>query len=65
MDKKKESYEYGKRAFNRGLKCVPAWDKEFLDNIIKGLKVGEGIQYGKAWLKGWTEANLKDESWKY
>jgi hypothetical protein len=60
-NKIKLSYEYGKKAFNNGLKCVPAWDKEFLETIIEGLKNGEGIPYTKAWLKGWHEANLKQE----
>lgn len=55
------AYEYGKKAFHNGLKCIPAHDKEFLEKFIAGLKVGEGIQFTKAWLKGWHNENLKKE----
>lgn len=55
------SYEYGRLAFEKGKKCVPAWDKDFCENILAGLKNGESIKYLKAWSKGWTDANLKAE----
>lgn len=53
--------EYGKQAFLKGIKCIPAHDKEFLENCIKGLPVGHGaIKLMKEWTAGWTQENLKD-----
>ncbi len=52
-------FEYGVRAFERGISCAPALDNEFLETHIKGLKVGEGgAELMKEWLAGWTKANL-------
>jgi hypothetical protein len=52
-------YECGVLAFHKGLKCVPAWDQEFLNTHIAGLQVGEGLPLYDEWLKGWTFANLE------
>lgn len=54
---REKAYNFGVEAFNRGERCVPAHDKEFL-KILEGLKVGEGIPLLKAWNKGWTDKNL-------
>lgn len=52
-------FEYGAKAFERGISCAPALDNEFLETHIKGLKVGEGgVELMKEWVKGWTKANL-------
>ena len=56
---KELSYNFGKIAFEKGKRCVPALDEEFLNKIITGLKVGEGLPYYKAWSSGWMDANLK------
>lgn len=56
--KKLTPYDFGKLAFEKGMKCIPAMDKEFLDIYIKGLVGGKGKRFIKQWIKGWTEANL-------
>ena len=56
--KKDIAYSLGVTAFKNGLKCIPAGDKDLMENCIKGCQVGEGIPYFKAWLKGWHDANL-------
>ena len=55
----KSAHEYGKAAFHRGIKCAPACDRDYLANMITGLKLGEGKRLHKAWLKGWMAENLK------
>lgn len=52
------AYEFGKLAFEKGIRCAPAMDREFLEAHIKGLPVGGGAKLMKQWIKGWTEANL-------
>jgi hypothetical protein len=52
------SYEYGKNAFLNGLSSASCFDKVFMENVITGLNVGEGMPYLRAWLDGWSEANL-------
>ena len=55
------SYQLGEAAFNNGIKSAPYLDKKMMD-IFADLKleVGEGgDDLMKAWLKGWTEANLR------
>lgn len=53
-----DSYYRGCEAFKAGKERIPANDQKFLDNVLKGLKVGEGLPYIKAWLKGWDNSNL-------
>ena len=57
------AYEYGVKAFKKGLPSVPARDRKFLDDFLTGNKVGNPntIKYLKEWTKGWHEANLKAE----
>lgn len=57
----KNSYNLGVQAFKKGKPCIPAFDKELTENILRDLKVGEGIPYLKAWIKGWTTENLRSE----
>lgn len=55
-------YVYGANAFHKGIKCVPAMDRKFLEEVITGQKDQSiTIKYMKEWIKGWTEANLKAE----
>lgn len=53
------AYEYGKLAFDKGI-TVPALDKDFLENHMVGLNVGEGIKPMKEWLSGWKIAKLEN-----
>jgi hypothetical protein len=65
MDKKCNiAYGLGVNALMKGQKCVPAKDKLFIE-LIAGCKIGESIPYSKAWLKGWTAANLTEGIEKY
>ncbi|MCK2000428.1 hypothetical protein MZM54_03355 [[Brevibacterium] frigoritolerans] len=54
------AYSLGVKAQKNEMKRVPAWDKELLENCLKGLKVEDpiGVKILDAWLKGWDEANL-------
>ena len=54
------AYNLGVQAFKNNKPCIPAKDKTFLENCIKGNKVGESVAYLKAWIKGWTDENLKN-----
>jgi hypothetical protein len=48
----------GTLAFNSGMKCIPALDKE-LAPLFDGMKIGEGaLPIMKAWLASWHAANL-------
>ena len=58
--KQLSAFEYGVIAFKKGLKCVPAWDREFLEAHIKDLRVGEGIEAYNEWIRGWTQINLEE-----
>lgn len=59
--KKGIAYDYGIKAFKRGLKAIPCMDNNFLSDVISGCKVGESIPYLEEWLQGWTDANLKSK----
>jgi hypothetical protein len=59
MTKTEMAFELGVKAFNNGRKCIPACDQELLDTFLKETKVGEGLPYIKAWIRGWTYTNLK------
>lgn len=48
--------QLGTNAFAAGIQA-PVLDPEMMD-LLKGLKVGEGIPLLKAWIKGWTLARL-------
>lgn len=53
--------EYGKQAFLKGMRCIPALDNDFLENCIKGQSVGgDSLKLMKEWAAGWTQENLKD-----
>ena len=54
------AYSLGVTAFKNNLKRIPASDSDYLETCIKGLAVGEGIKFHKAWLKGWDFANLNN-----
>lgn len=53
--KGKTPYEYGKEAFARGAKAIPAQDKDFLDSLAGKNGVEKDLD---EWTKGWTDANL-------
>lgn len=56
---KEKAFNYGQEAFLNGIK-TPALDKEFLNDMIAGRKVGNGsVILMKEWLRGWTTENLK------
>lgn len=52
--------ELGVKAFGKGIKRVPALDKDLM-NMLEGVQVGDEltIPIMKAWVNGWDEANLK------
>ena len=52
------AFSFGVTAFKNSKRRVPANDNIFLEECIRGLEVGEGIPYSKAWLEGWDLANL-------
>ena len=70
-----EEYDYwfdvGLEAFNRGDKCVPAWNKELMDYLrrnpanIGSAESKKHSQMDIAWTDGWTFGNLSDDSWKF
>lgn len=43
----------GRLAYKRGL-ITPASDKNFLTSL-RGVQVGEGKPYLKAWIRGWNK----------
>ncbi len=49
----------GTVAFRAGKSCVPALDQNLID-MLSELGTNEGIL--KAWIRGWTFANLKGET---
>ena len=53
----KTPYDFGKEAFEHGLKASPASDKEFMDSLKA--EVGGNIKAFQEWHRGWHEANLK------
>lgn len=55
------AFSLGCEAYKKGKDRIPALDKDLLDNCIAGCKVGEGLPYLKAWLKGWNFENLRKE----
>jgi hypothetical protein len=57
----KSARDYGKDAFEKGMKSVPAWDAEFLKVHLTGKQVGEGIEPLTEWAIGWHEANRKEK----
>lgn len=55
-----KSFDYGVKAYNNGMKRIPAMDEEFLMDCIANCLVGEGINMIKAWLKGWQSEEDKN-----
>ena len=53
--------EAGRLAFSEGMKCVPASDKRIMSIIADEDKKITTIQVLKAWIAGWTQANLKEK----
>lgn len=54
------AFHYGAKAFKKGIRRVPAYDQDFLTEVITGLKNGESIKYLKEWADGWDSENLKE-----
>ena len=49
---------FGSIAFAKGAPAIPAADSN-LFGLLEGMAVGSGgVQVMKAWLQGWTQANL-------
>lgn len=61
----KAHYEnLGREAYLAGKANIPTADSEVWA-AIENLPVGGGAaQIMKAWVKGWTDANIADQSWK-
>jgi hypothetical protein len=57
MQTVKVAETFGMIHFAKGGDCIPCQCKNFND-LIKGLKVGESIPVLKAFIRGWTKANL-------
>lgn len=47
----------GTIAFKNNQKCIPCLDKNY-EEISQGAAVGQGTKILKAWIKGWTLANI-------
>ena len=69
MDKKELEFVYcfevGKTAFAKGLKCVPASDKNIMSVIADKSRVLDTCEVLRAWIAGWTKANLEADGGKY
>lgn len=52
---------FGAVAFAKGLICAPALDSD-MRKLIAGREIGDKrtIQELKAWISGWTQANLAE-----
>ena len=55
--------EMGAEAFKKGAPCVPASDRRLIENF-RGHEVGSSIPYLSAWIKGWTEENLRGSAYE-
>lgn len=55
---KQKAYDFGKKAFEKGIRFAPCLDSEFIKVFVEGTEVGESIAPMKQWHKGWTDANL-------
>ena len=53
--------EIGKTAFAHGLKCIPASDKNIMSVISDNNRVLNTCDVLKAWIAGWTQANLEEK----
>ena len=53
-----KAYIYGLEAFKKGMKSIPAMDRNFLEDIIRGCGVGDCTKYLLEWRRGWNDANL-------
>lgn len=53
------AYEYGRLAFERGARRVPALDPNVGRLLQKGARVGSASEMLAAWLKGWDDSNLR------
>lgn len=51
------AYGLGVRAQKNGDPRIPVCDSVLLENCLIGCKLGEGVPYVTAWLKGWDDAN--------
>jgi hypothetical protein len=59
----KHSEKLGRKAFNAGLKCVPALDAEFREHLKAVDEMGWSVLVQlDAWLRGWTAENLEPDS---
>jgi hypothetical protein len=62
----KTPYEYGKEAFESGIKAAPVLDAAFMKAVGDDGGEFKALGYGiytalQAWVNGWHEANLKRE----
>lgn len=56
-----EAYNMGQRAFKKGIKRVPAKDRDFMLFIENRNGVfGESAILSKKWLEGWDKVNLSE-----
>ena len=52
--------ELGQKAFHKGIKSVPALDKDLLELIrVESKEMGQSIPIMKAWAAAWHKENLK------
>lgn len=60
MSTKGIAYDYGRKAFEKGIHRIPAHDIDFINDIIEGLKGGENsINSMKEWMAGWDSEKSK------
>jgi len=58
-EEKDRAFEMGKQAFEKGIRCAPYADINFMEVFIKNsAKLGDGIAPAKSWTAGWVAANL-------
>lgn len=70
----KQFYGRGYTAYGAGIACSPAKDKDFMSNYKSGgrwngARIGdkasrEAQACMKAWVTGWTEANIANSKWE-
>jgi hypothetical protein len=61
MKSDNRAYEYGKKACKAGKPCVPAWDIEFLEAMIRGAEHNDIMNHLSNWQNGWIKESLRRE----
>jgi len=64
-EKMKKAFALGISAFELGIRCAPVNDERYMELIYgNDMLTGETAATAKAWLQGWTFANIGDRKWE-